>query len=252
MHSCFESIRPALKHLEMIGNRALLDRFKVAIVGSRRATHYAKDISYKLAQAVSRAGGVVVSGAALGVDTYAHKGAFPNTIAVMANGLDIYTPKSNEALIKNMQQEALLMSEYAMGTPPLRHQFVERNRIVVGMSDVVVLAEASEHSGTMRSADFALAFKKPLYVLPHRLGESLGTASLVKKKQAFVIESIDGFIESIGLKAPLNSEMKGDRLLEFCGTHPTYEEAVARFGEAIFEYELLGKIRVEKGRVYLV
>ena len=252
MHHCFDSIIPALKRLEYRGDMKLLESFKVAIVGSRRATNYAKDTSYKLAQAVSQAGGVVVSGAALGIDTYAHKGAFPNTIAVMANGLDIRTPKSNEALIKNMEQNALVLSEYALGTPPLKHQFVERNRIVVGMSDAVVLAEADLNSGTMRSADFALKFKKPLYVLPHRMGESLGTASLLKNKQAQVIESIEGFIQSIGLKAPLNPEMKGDHLLEFCQTHPTYEEAVARFGEAIFEYELLGKIRVEKGRVYLV
>lgn len=249
MHPSFQSIEPPLKAFYSCGNLALLDRIKVAIVGSRRASQYAKDMSFKIAQAVSQAGGVVVSGAALGIDTFAHKGAFPDTIAVMANGLDRFVPRTNKGLIESMQNDALILSEYAPGTPPLKHHFVERNRIVVGISDAVILAEADLKSGTMRSAAFAEAMQKKIYVLPHRLGESLGTASLVQAKKAEVIQSIEDLLKRLGLQAKAEDQTD-DPFLIYCQSHPTYEEAVARFSQELFEYELSGRIKIMQGRVY--
>ncbi len=240
-------VKPEVKTLFFKGDTALLEAKKVAIVGSRRPTLYTKNSTFALAQALKNAGIVVVSGAAMGVDALAHKGAFPQTIAVMANSLDLQVPTVNKGLIASMSQEALVVSEYPETTHPTRYSFVQRNRIVVGLSDIVILAQADLNSGTMRSAEFALALGKPLYVLPHHLGESLGTQQLLQQNKAEAILDLDFFIKQItGVSHKVESD---DDLLAFCAGQPTYDEAVAKFQNRIFEYELMGKIEVIEGRV---
>jgi DNA processing protein len=244
-----ESVQPSVSTLFYQGDLSLLHSLKIAIVGTRRPSTYTKSITFALAQALKDAGAVVVSGAAMGVDAQAHKGAYPKTIAVMANSLDIQAPSINKGLIESMSQEALCLSEYPVSTHPTAYSFVQRNRIVIGLSDVVVLAEADIKSGTMHSANFALKFNKPIFVLAHRMGESLGTQKLVKEGKATVIYSIDDFIKQLSLKA---KPQESDELLAFCQSQPSYDETVAKFPEKLFEYELLGKVEVVDGRVRVI
>jgi len=221
------------------GDVGLLDLRKVAIVGSRRPNSYTRGAVLRLAKALSLRGVVVVSGGAMGVDAFAHEGAFPNTIAVTATGLNIFYPKVNEKLLKSIYKEALALSEYPPDTKARNYSFIERNRIVVGLSEAVVIAQADLKSGSMQSAKIALKLKKPLFVLPQRLGESDGTNHLLAKNQAKIIDDIDAFANQFGVVKKQN-----DPLIEFCKKEPSLQKALLEFGLRVYEYELEGKIKI--------
>lgn len=241
-----KKIKNPPQELFFIGNKELLNRKKVAIIGTRRPISYAKDMTLKISKRISESGGVVVSGAAMGVDALAHIGAGENTIAVMANSLDIIYPKINKELIKNIYSKSLALSEYGSSYEARQYSFVLRNRIVVGLSDAVVITQADIDSGSMRSAEFALEFQKPIFVLPHRYGESGGTNMLLKEKKATAIYDIDKFVDELGFE--IKREPK-DEVLEYLKSNPDYNDAVLKYPQKIFEYELEGKIVIENFKV---
>ena len=223
----------------------LLTKNKISIVGSRRPNSYTKKFTYALAQKLSNKGICIVSGVAMGVDALAHNGAgYNNTIAVVANGLNIRYPAVNTNLIKNIETQGLMLSQYKEDEKARPYTFVQRNEIVVALGDILIVTQANRNSGSLRSVEFAHKMGKRIYTLPHRLDESLGTQDLVKQGIANVIFDIDEFIETLGYKTSPSCE---DEILEFCKKYPTYDEAVSLFGEKIFEYELLGKIRIDNG-----
>ncbi len=243
------------------GNLALLNKTKIAIVGTRKPNQYAKQFTAELASKLSNAGVCIVSGAAMGVDAIAHKGAgSSNTIAVMANGLDVMYPQVNRSLIESIEKEGLTLSQFESGFKATKWSFVVRNEIVVALGDALIVTQADLNSGTMRSVEFAKKMGKKIYVLPHRLKESEGTASLLKNGEAEAIYDIDEFVSSLGLKenicAVRNEEVllgyKLDEILEYCANTPSYEESILKFGDKIFLYELEGKIRVNAGLVSVV
>jgi DNA processing protein len=240
-----QSLKNKPKNLYYIGNPKLLTKPIVAIVGSRKANQYAKRLTYELANELAKRGVVVVSGAAMGIDALAHKGAgAKNTIAVVANGLDIRYPKVNASLIQAIENDGLVLSAYEEGFEARPWCFVARNEIVVALADAVVIAQADSKSGSMVSAKLATKMQKELFVFPHRIGESEGTNTLAKNGDAKVIYDIDDFCNRYG-----EISQSDDAVIEFAKTHPSYEEAVAKFGDLIFEYELNGKIAVKEGRV---
>lgn len=243
------SIANPPRQLFYTGDRSLLEGRKIALIGTRRPSGYTKGVTYQLAKSLALAGGVVVSGAAMGVDAIAHRGAGNRTIAVMGNGLDIIYPRINKALIETIYNEALALSEYAPGYEARPYSFVQRNRIVVGLSEAVVITQADLKSGSMTSAGLAREMGKPIYVLPHRLGESEGTNSLLREGAAQAIHDIDEFVRSLGLS---NGQQDGDEILAYLAKHPDYPEAVARFGEKIDEYELEGRIVIQNNRITVV
>jgi len=97
----------------------------------------------------------------------------------------------------------------------------------------------------MHSIEFALKMQKPIYVLPHRLGESEGTNWLLKQSLATPLHDVDSFVAQFG-KIELTCN---DEFLNYCSTQPLYHEAVEKYADKVFEYECLGKIRVENGRI---
>ncbi|MEF3192268.1 MAG: DNA-processing protein DprA [Campylobacterales bacterium] len=247
-----QEINQPPKTLYAIGNLSLLERPKVAIVGSRRALRYSIDYTRQIASAVATAGGVVVSGAAMGIDAAAHEGASARaTIAIMGNSLDLLQPAANRSLIERIYNEGLALSEYPVTTPATRYSFVARNRLVVGLADAVLIAQADEQSGSMHSAKLALAMKKPLFVLPQRLGESDGTVRLAAKGEAKLLTSVNELLEILSLTTP-SGPKDDDPFLAYCATSPIYDEALARYGSRLFEAELLGIIEIKDGRVRLV
>ncbi len=232
------------------GNKALLKRPKISIVGSRRPSQYTKEMTYAIASKLSARGVCIVSGAAMGVDALAHKGAGSgNTIAVMANALDTIYPKVNRTLIESIAANGLTLSQFEVGFQATRWSFVVRNEMVVALGDVLVVTQADADSGTMRSVAYAQAMGKTIYVLPHRLKESEGTQQLLMQGRAKAIYDIEAFVSGFG---SMESTCKYDELLEYCREGAGYEEAVARFGDQIFEYELEGRIRIEHGNIYVV
>lgn len=221
---------------------------KIAIVGTRKPNPYTKSFVAKLASKIAELQGVVVSGGAIGVDIIAHTHAFPRTIMFSPSSLDIYYPRSNKAMIEKMMQECAVISEYESPYMPHRFSFLERNRLVIALSDVVIIPQADKQSGSMQSARIAYELNKPLFVLPHRLGESEGTQELLAKGKAQCIYDMNAFLEKIfGVKI-----QRSDEILEFCMKNPSFEEAYLKFGEKIYEYELEGKIVREAGSIRVV
>lgn len=237
------------KQLYFKGDIEILKRPKIAIVGARRASKYAKTQSGILAKRLTNAGFAVVSGAAEGIDAAAHEGSYPSTIAVMPCGLDICYPEANKNLIQKIYQNSLAISEYEKSEMPRNYTFVHRNRLVVGMSEAVVIAEADEKSGSMRSAEYALKYNIPLYVLAHRIDESMGTNKLLKEGMAKPIFDIDGFLASIGANIELD---ESDDEMMFAKSSPSVAEFFAIYGERVYELELEGKIEIKNGIVKIV
>ena len=125
------------------------------------------------------------------MDITAHRGAYPHTVAVFGNGLNKIYPQSNAKIIKEIYQNALALSEYDPGEPPLAYRFLERNRIVVALSQALVVAQADAKSGSMQSARMAKELGVPIFTLPQRLGESEGTNELVASGTANLINDFD-------------------------------------------------------------
>jgi len=236
------------KELFYKGNLELLNKPIVSIVGTRRPSSYTKDYTYKLAKALSKRGVAVVSGAAMGVDAIAHLGASAdNTIAVMANGLDIKYPAVNKSLIEEIESKGLALSFFKEGFRATRWSFVARNELVVALGSCLVVTEADLNSGSLRSVEFALEMKKDIYVLPHRLNESLGTNKLLKEKKANPIYNIEEFANMFG-----KVKNQKDEFTQFLETSPSLDEAILRYGQRIYEAELNGLITIENGYIKLI
>ena len=217
------------------GDLSLLEKPKIAIVGSRKASKYTKETTYLLSKKLSKKY-TIITGGALGVDTQAHKGAYPNTIFVSPSSLDIIYPKSNENLIKNIYKNSLAISEYEKNYRPYKHTFLQRNRIIVALSEFVIIAEADKKSGSMRSFEWAKEYGKKVYVLPHRINESSGTRYLAGTNQAEVIWDIDEFCKNLGIE-------ENEKIMNL-------NEALKEYGSQLYEMELEGKVNIKNGKVY--
>ncbi|KFL34493.1 MULTISPECIES: DNA-processing protein DprA [unclassified Sulfurospirillum] len=229
-----------------LGNLELLKRPKISIVGTRHPITYTKLYTQELAHKLSTVGVCIVSGGAQGVDGIAHQAAgISNTIMVAGTGLDIRYPALHVKLIEGIEKEGLVLSQFEAGQPSMKWNFPLRNELVVALGDVLIVTQADLKSGTMHSIEFALKMQKPIYVLPHRLGESEGTNWLLRQNLATPLQDIDAFVAQFG-QIDLTCN---DDFLTYCDTHPLYHEAVAKFAEKVFEYECLGKISVENGRI---
>lgn len=243
------SIPPALlrlknppKKLYFKGDKSLLDMPKIAVVGSRKISQYSKNLITTLCSTLKNYRICVVSGGAIGCDITAHKASLPYTIAVFANGLNIIYPKANANILREIQKNALILSEYEENEPPLRYRFLERNRIVVGLCDAIVIAQADINSGSMSSAKIAKDLKIPIYVFPQRIDESSGTNSLLKSGDAMLLDNFDELGIKFGNKSLINYQK--DEILNFIKTNSNLQDCLNKFGNKIYEYELLGKIDI--------
>jgi len=241
-----EAMRKYPETLYCCGNTALLSRVKLSIVGSRRAGGYARAATGELAAKLAAAGVCIVSGGAMGIDAKAHAAAgAANTIAVLGSGIDIRYPATNRALLDAIAHDGLLLSPFEEGFRATQWSFVVRNEIIVALGDALIVTQADENSGSMRSAEYALRMGRPIYVLPHRLGESEGTNRLVREGKAEILYDIDAFVGRYGEAA----RCSGDVFLEYCRKRPTYEDAVRAYPQEVFRYELEGRITVTAGRI---
>ena len=239
------------KELYAIGNQELLKRPKVSIVGTRRPSNYTKQFTYALAQALSSRGVAIVSGGAMGVDSIAHHAGKPeNSIAVVANSLDIRYPAINKNLIEAIERHGLMLSQFPATFKATPWSFVVRNELVVALGDILIVTEADENSGSMRSVEFALKMGKEIYVLPQQLDESRGTNSLLEQGLAKPIYNIETFANRYGVKP--SSDVVKDEFFYFCQKSPTLDSAIEKFEERVYEAELEGIIRIEGGLVHLV
>ncbi|MEA1983616.1 MAG: DNA-processing protein DprA [Campylobacterota bacterium] len=245
-----ESMKKYPEILFYVGNTGLLQKKKISIVGSRKPNQYARNKTQELAQKLSQAGVCIVSGGAIGIDAIAHKAATSkNTIVVAATGLDKRYPAINSTLIADIEQNGLVLSQFQKGSPSTKYNFVLRNELVVALGDILIVTYADLNSGTMRSVEYALRMNKEVYVLTHRMGESQATNKLLQEGKAEAIYDIDSFLVQLGIST--NKTTKSTPFREYCGLNPTYDEALLKYPNKLFEAELGGEIFIKDGKVFL-
>jgi len=162
------------------------DLFAVAIVGTRRATPYGRQITEELAAFLAVNGMTVISGLARGVDAIAHQTALKSggrTIAVLGSGVDKIYPPEHRAMAEQMMEHGAIISDYAPGTPPDASNFPPRNRIISGLSLAVVVIEAGETSGALITAEFAAEQGREVFAVPGSIlaPQSKGTNKLIQQ-----------------------------------------------------------------------
>ena len=149
----------------------------VAIVGTRRPSRYGQEVTHLFASELARQGVVIVSGLALGVDAIAHRAALEangTTIAVLGNGLPTIYPASHRQLGYDiMDRGGAILSEYEPETPARNYRFLERNRIVSGIADAILITEAAARSGTLNTTMHALEQGKEVFVVPGNITSPL-------------------------------------------------------------------------------
>ncbi|MBR4038955.1 MAG: DNA-processing protein DprA [Clostridia bacterium] len=153
-----------------MGKEDLDDPLPVSIVGTRRADSYGLRHTRRIARELAERDACIVSGLALGVDTAAHRGALDangRTVAVLGGALDKLYPEKNRTLMEQiLESGGSIVSEYPPGTAPTRYSFVQRNRIVAGMSHGVLVAQAPHKSGALSTVNFALEEGREVFALP--------------------------------------------------------------------------------------
>ena len=153
--------------ISVIGHPHLLRKRAVAMVGARNASINGKRFAETLARDLGKAGFVVVSGLARGIDTSAHAGSLANgTVAVVAGGLDVVYPEENRALQQRIAEEGVVVAECAIGTQPLARHFPRRNRIISGLALGVVVVEATLKSGSLITARVAGEQGRDVFAVP--------------------------------------------------------------------------------------
>lgn len=157
----------------------------VSVVGARKCTQYGYTCAKTISKGIAEKGAVIVSGMAMGIDSAAHEGALEAgmpTIAVLGCGVNVIYPPNNHALMKKIMETGMVISEYPVNTEPARHTFPERNRIISGISNGVLVVEASERSGSLITARYAMEQGKDLFAVPGNINStySKGTNELIK------------------------------------------------------------------------
>jgi DNA processing protein len=188
------------------GQIGALDRIGVAIVGSRAGSPYACAVAKNLAADLAARGIAVVSGLARGVDSAAHRGALEaggTTIAVLGSGADVVYPREHAMLAVQMEGAGAVVSELAPGTPPRKHFFPLRNRIISGLSRAVVVVEAGDRSGSLITARAALEQGRDVLAVPGNVltGRNRGAHALLRDG-ARLVETAEDIVDELRLPRP--------------------------------------------------
>ena len=185
------------KKLYVLGNGEILKNKGIAIVGSRKATDYGKKVTLKISTELVNKEINIISGLAIGIDSYAHMGALiasgkGKTIAVLGSGIDEIYPKENTELARKIiQTGGCIVSEYPLGTKPNKINFPQRNRIISGLSDGVVVVEATKSSGSLITAEFGMEQGREIFAVPGNIFNpaSEGTNELIRDGATIVLSS---------------------------------------------------------------
>lgn len=182
------------------------DTAAIAIVGTRRVTAYGKDMAYRLAFDLAKAGITIVSGLALGVDGIAHRAALDaggRTIAVLGSGIDVLYPWQHRDLSKKIAEQGAVVTEYPPGTKPDRFNFPPRNRIISGLSLGVVVVEAPERSGALITVDFAAEQGRDAFAVPGPVNAPTSAGCLrIIRDGATLVRSADDILEDLHIRRP--------------------------------------------------
>ena len=239
----------------------------VAIVGARACSGYGRSVARMLATESARAGAVVVSGLARGIDGEAHRGALAaggRTIAVLGCGIDRDYPAAHAQLARSIVETAgLVVSEYEPGVEPAPWRFPARNRIIAGLARATVVVEARERSGALITADFALEDGREVLAVPGEITSALsGGANALLRQGATPVTCAADVLEAIGIEATAAAPVVPDgpaaaAIVDAlsCGS-ATQDDLVratalpaSAVAAALVELELDGLVTVEEGVV---
>lgn len=187
--------------LSLLGDLVPAQRRVVAVVGSRRATPYGLAVARRISGGLARAGFVIVSGMARGIDSAAHEGALSaggSTVAVLGCGVDVAYPPESRSLKSTIQTHGAVVSELPLGAAPDPHHFPARNRIISGMAMGVLVVEASAESGSLITARLASEQGREVFAVPGNVGSSTshGTNQLIKAG-ATLVETTEDLIDEL-------------------------------------------------------
>ena len=251
-----------------IGNRSLLRGVKLAMVGSRRASLESREVARSFAVEFARAGFLIVSGMAQGIDGASHQGALDAgspTIAVLGHGIDGVYPRFHSRLKEQIAGTGMVLSEFPVGMPPLPGNFPRRNRVVTGFAVGTVVVEAAVRSGSLVSARLAMAQGREVFAIPGpvRAGRHAGCHLLIRDGAHLLECPSDAFVELGSLvdfalqSAPARVAASGkpDELLDLIGTGPVTLAALvdatgrsaADLAGALLELELAGAVSRDAG-----
>ncbi len=221
------------------GNIETLRRQMVGIVGTRHATAAGMRFVAGLAESFAAHDIVVVSGMAMGTDTAAHRGALRaigdmQTVAVLAGGADYIWPAENESLYWEIVERGAVISEMPVGFVPKGPNFVQRNRWIAALTEQLILSEADLHSGSMRTADFAIGLNRRLWAVPSHPTDarSLGPNSLIARGVARLCSGVGDFFTD-GVKSGTGDEKNSKNtdaenlILDAIGSVPVSESVLA-------------------------
>lgn len=178
----------------------------VGMVGSRRPSEYGMQAAKKIGEGLARAGAVLVSGLADGLDSAAHRAALEAgtpTVAVLGTAIDKTYPAANRALRRQIEETGAVLSEYAPGAPSFKEQFLQRNRLIAGLSQALCVIEARHKSGTMSTVGHARRYGVPVWAVPGSIFSPLseGTNALLASGGAHALTSAGDLLPSLGLAA---------------------------------------------------
>lgn len=177
----------------------------IAIVGTRKMTNYGRVVTERFTADLVRNGFVIISGLATGVDQHAHETTLEYhgaTVAVLGSGVDNVTPPCNNNLAEQIiRQGGAVISEFPFGAPPFRSHFPQRNRIIAGLSQGVLVTEGGRKSGALITADFAKEFGRDVFSIPSAIlsGELSGTNYLIQQG-AKLVQNAEDILESYHMK----------------------------------------------------
>lgn len=265
-------IKDPPKALHYIGDISLCNRTVcLAVVGARKSTPYGKWAAYHIAKRAAQHGVTIVSGLASGIDSEGHRGALDaggKTIAVLGCGIDLCYPKSNADLLEKIKEDGLVLSEYEPGMPALAFQFPLRNRIISGLSQGVVIAEASLNSGSLITAGYALNQGRDVYAVPGNINSiySIGANKLIQDG-AIPVVVVDDVLTGLGIKgkqgnAREKSTLGKDELcimdlVEKCGEVSldqlcrTSGKLASEVGALVTILEMKGRIQTSMGKIFI-
>ena len=178
----------------------------LAIVGSRNATPDGVDAAFRFARELSGRGVAIVSGLAMGIDASAHRGALAGgagTVAVLGTGPDIAYPPSNAELAREIASRGCIVSEFALGTPPVDRNFPRRNRLISGLAAGVLVVEAAWPSGSLVTARCAVEQNRDVFAIPGSIHSPLsrGCHALIKQG-AKLVDCVDDIVQELGISPP--------------------------------------------------
>lgn len=176
------------------GDLSLVNNNVIAMVGMRECSEYGKNMALLFSSELANEGYTIVSGMAMGIDTYAHIGAIQakgHTIAVLGSGIDYCYPRRNMELYELVKDKHLILSEYPFDRVPDKNTFPFRNRIVAGLAQSVVVVEAKRKSGTMITVGYALEQGKDVYAIPSQINGNDGCNYLIQQGAKLIMNVKD-------------------------------------------------------------